>query len=91
MGELIVNGIKVAFWLALAIAFATAINALFQLFVSVVFANVIGEFFGLVSCFLPFNGAAVFSAFGSGIAAILSFLIAQKIYDLGRLSPLGTS
>lgn len=91
MGELIINGIRVAFFLAIALVFMSAITTLVNLITSVIFDNVIGEVFGLISCFLPFNGASVFSGIGTVISAILAFLIAQKIYDLALASPLGVS
>ena len=35
-----------------------------------------------MSACLPFNALAVFSAIGTSTAAILSFLVAQKIFEL---------
>lgn len=82
MGELIVNGIKWGFIIAVGGTFMVAINALLSLLSSLVFGNVIGEIFGIISCCLPFNASAVFGALGTTIAAILGFMVAQKIYDL---------
>lgn len=82
MGELIVNGIKWAFFIAIALVFMVAIQNLLNLITSIVFGNVIGEIFGVISCFLPFDGSAVFSALGTACSAILAFLVAQKIYTL---------
>ena len=82
MGELIVNGIKWAFYISIGLAFMTAISSLLNLITEVVFGNVIGEILGIISCCLPFNALAVFSAIGTVCSAILSFLIAQKIWEL---------
>lgn len=81
MGELIVNGIKIAFWISIALVFMTAINALLGLLVSIVFSNVVGEVLGLLSVCLPFDAVSVFGAIGTAISAILAFLVAQKIYQ----------
>lgn len=82
MGELIVNGIKWAFFIAIALTFMTAITTLLNLITSIAFGGVISEVLGIMSCCLPFNALAVFSALGTACSAILSFLIAQKIYNL---------
>ena len=82
MGELIVNGIKWAFIIAVSLALMTAIITFVDLLSAVVFSSIVGEVLGVISCFLPFNAFAVFSSIGTSCAAILSFMIAQKIYDL---------
>lgn len=82
MGELIVNGIKWAFFISIGLVFMSAISTLLNLITSVVFGNVVGEVLGIISCCLPFNALAVFSAIGTACSAILSFLIAQKIFEL---------
>ncbi len=82
MGELIVNGIKWGFFIAIALVFMVAIQNLLNLITTIVFGNVIGEVLGVISCFLPFDGGAVFSAIGTACSAILAFLVAQKIYNL---------
>ena len=82
MGELIVNGIKWAFIIAVGATFMVAINALLTLLSQVVFGSVVGEVFGIISMCLPFNLVAVMGALGTAIAAILAFMVAQKIYDL---------
>ncbi len=89
MGELIVNGLKLTFFLAISLAFMTAINSLLDLITSILFGNIIGEVLGVLSACLPFNALSVFSAIGASCSAILSFLIAQKIYNLSLASPLG--
>ena len=82
MGELIVNGIKWAFYIAIGLTFMTAISTLLNLITEVALGNVVGEILGIISCCLPFNALAVFSAIGTACSAILSFLIAQKIWEL---------
>lgn len=82
MGELIVNGIKFALIISVVLVFMTAISTILNLITSLVFDNVIGEVLGIISCCLPFNALAVFGAIGTSISAILSFMIAQKIWDL---------
>lgn len=82
MGELIVNGIKWAFIIAVGATFMVAINALLSLLSSIVFGSVIGEVFAIISLCLPFSALQVFGAIGTAISAILAFMVAQKIYDL---------
>lgn len=84
MGELIVNGIKVAFWLAISLAFMSAITIFLNLLTSIVFANVIGEVLALASMCLPFDASVVFGGIGTVIAAILAFLVSSKIYDYSK-------
>lgn len=80
MGEMIVNGIKIAFWIGVALVFMTAITTLINLITSIVFANVIGEVLAIASMCLPFDAEVVFGGLGSACSAILAFLIARKIY-----------
>lgn len=82
MGELIVNGIKWGFIIAVGSTFAVAILSLLNLLSTLVFSNIIGEILGLISVCLPFNAGAVFSSLMLTMTAILSFMVAQKIYDL---------
>lgn len=82
MGELIVNGIKWAFLLSVSFVVMVAISTFLDLITTIVFHNVIGEILGLVGCFLPFDPSAVFGAFSTACSAILSFMVAQKIYNL---------
>lgn len=81
MGEMIVNGIKIAFWISIGLVFMVAITTLLNLISEIAFANVVGEILGLISMFLPFNASDVFASIGTAMAAILSFLIAKKIYE----------
>lgn len=82
MIETVFNVLKITAIVAVAAVFMVAINALLSLITSVIFGNVIGEILSLVSMFLPFNALAVFGAIGTATIAILSFLIAKKIFDL---------
>jgi len=81
MGELIVNGIKVAFWIAVALVFVTAILNLLNLITSIVFGNIVGEVLGIISMCLPFDASKVFGTIGLACSSILAFLIAKKIYE----------
>lgn len=91
MGEMIKFGVKLAIIIAVASTFFVAITTIINLITTVVFDNVIGEVLGIMSACLPFNALAVFSAIGTAGAAILSFLIAQKIYNLTNSSINATS
>lgn len=82
MVETIFHILKISVIVAVAAVFMIAINALIALITSVVFGNVIGEVLGLISMYLPFNALLVFGSIGTATVAILSFLIAKKIFDL---------
>lgn len=74
--------LKITAIIAVCAVFMVAITTLLNLISTVVFGNFIGEFLGLISMYLPFNASAVFGGIGTSIIAILSFLIAKKIFDL---------
>lgn len=74
--------LKVTAIIAVSAVFLSAIIALVNLIQTIVFGGIISEFFALISMYLPFNAAAIFSSLGVSAAAILSFLIAKKIFDL---------
>lgn len=82
MGELIVNGIKWAFIIGLAVTFMTAIYSLINFIIQVATTNVIGEVLGIISNSLPFDASAVIGGAFTASTAVLSFMVAQKIYDL---------
>lgn len=82
MGEMIKFGIKLALTIAMATTLFVAITTIINLLTTVLFDNIIGEVLGIMSACLPFNALAVFSAIGTSTAAILSFLVAQKIFEL---------
>lgn len=82
MIETVFNVLKITVIVAISAVFMVAITTLLNLIVSITFGNVIGEILALISMFLPFNAVAVFGAIGTATVAILSFLIAKKIFDL---------
>lgn len=82
MLQTVFNILKVTVIIVICAVFMVAIYNLISLITSIVFANVIGEFFSLISMYLPFNAGLVFSSIGVAISAILAFLIAKKIFDL---------
>lgn len=82
MLDTIFNILKVTVIISICAVFMVAINALLTLVTSVLFGNVIGEVLAIISACLPFNALVVFGAIGSATVAILSFLIAKKIFDL---------
>lgn len=82
MGELIVNGIKWAFIISVALIFMTAVTTLVSFLLQVTSTNVIGEVLGIISNCLPFSAFSVMGGLFTVCNAILSFLVAQKIYNL---------
>lgn len=82
MLDTIFNILKVSVIIAICAVFMVAITNFLGLIVSLTFGNVIGEILALISMYLPFNALAVFGAIGTVTVAILSFLIAKKIFDL---------
>ena len=82
MLDTLFNVLKITVIIAVVAIVMVALNALLSLIVSVVFGNIVGEIFALISMFMPFNALAVFGAIGTATVAILSFLIAKKIFDL---------
>lgn len=82
MGELIVNGMKWAFIIAVSATFMIAIGNLLNLITSIVFGSVIGEVLAIASMCLPFDSNAVFGSIATSLAGVLSFMLARKIYNL---------
>ena len=82
MLDTVFNILKVTVIIGVCAIFMVAINGLLALITSLIFANVIGEVLAIMSACLPFNALYVFGAIGTAISAILSFLIAKKIFDL---------
>lgn len=72
--------------IAVSAVFLVAINSLLGFLSSWVSTTFIGEFFNLVSMYLPFNAHTVFSSILAVAIAIFSFLVAKKIYDLASWS-----
>lgn len=82
MMDTVFNILKITVIVAVAAIFMVAITNLIALITSIIFGNVIGEILGLISMFLPFNASVVFGSIATATIAILSFLIAKKIFDL---------
>ena len=74
--------LKLSAIIAVSTVFGLAIYHLVSLITTLVFHNVIGEVFALISMYLPFNAFVVFWALGSACTSILAFMIAKKIFDL---------
>ena len=82
MGELIVNGIKWAFIIAISLAFMVVLTNLLNMITMVVFNNVVGEVLGIISASLPFDASAVFGSIATATTGILAFMVGHKIYEL---------
>ena len=82
MLDTVFNILKITVIVAIAAVFMVAITNLLLLIQSVIFGNFIVEFFSLISMYLPFDALTVFGSIGTATIAILSFLIAKKIFDL---------
>ncbi len=82
MGELITHGIKWAFIIGISLTFMTAITTIVSLIVSGVMTGVVGEVLGIISNCLPFSATGVIGGAFTVCNAVLSFLIAQKLYNL---------
>jgi len=74
--------LKITVIIAVCAVFMAAISGFLNLITNLVFGNIVGEILGLISMYLPFNALTVFGALGTATTAILSFLIAKKIFDL---------
>ena len=82
MLETVFNILKLNVIIAVSAFFMVAINGIIALITSLVFGNVVGEVLSIISACLPFDALTVFGALGTATIAILSFLIAKKIFDL---------
>ena len=74
--------LKITVIIGICAVFMAAISGFLNLISALVFSSIVGEILGLISMYLPFNALAVFGGIGTATAAILSFLIAKKIFDL---------
>ena len=74
--------LKISVITAVCASFMIIISNLISMLTSLIFHNVVGEFFSLISMYLPFNASIVFGMIGTSISAILAFLIGKKIFDL---------
>lgn len=91
MGEMIKFGIKMALIIAVAATFMVAVMTIINLISEVVGGSVIGEVFGIISNCLPFSLSAVIGGILNAGAAILSFITAQKIFNLVKGSQVAVS
>lgn len=82
MGELITQGVKWAFIIGASLTFMTAITTIVSLIVSGVSTGIIGEILGVMSNCLPFSAGSVIGGVFTAGNAVLSFLVAQKLYNL---------
>lgn len=74
--------LKMSAIIAICAIFLVAIWNIINLIGTLIFSNVIGEVLGIISCCLPFDAVSVFSMIGLACSAILSFLVAKKIFEL---------
>lgn len=65
-----------------AYSFFIAIQSLIQVISNIVITSIIGEFFALISVYLPFNANVIFGAIITICDAILAFIIARKIWNM---------
>ena len=82
MGESIVYALKMALAVAVFIAFMSAIILVLSIITGVTSSTALGEIIGLISVYLPFNPETVFASVATCISALISFLIAKKIYAI---------
>lgn len=82
MLETVYRILKVTVIVAICSAFMVAISGLLNLLTSIIFTSVVGEVFGIISCCLPFNAISVFGLISTATTAILTFLVAKKIFEL---------
>lgn len=82
MGESLVYGIKIALAVAGTMLFMSGILAIVSLITSLITSGIIGEILGLFSVYLPFDPALFFGGIDIALSAIITFLVARKIWDL---------
>ena len=86
-----INIIKIVAAIGFGAVFASAIVNLLALVSGLVFSSgIVADIFKVMSMCLPFNAYAVFSALLGTITAILSFLVARRVYML-TMNLIGTS
>lgn len=73
---------KLFILIILGYSFFITVKTVLDLVSVLVNSSVIGEFFHLVSMFLPFDASVVFGSVSAVMSAILSFIIARKIFNL---------
>ena len=82
MVDTVIQIAKIMAIVAVSAVFLVAINSLIGLLASWVSTTFIGEFFSMISMYLPFNGSVVFNSILTVCIGIFSFLIANKIFNL---------
>lgn len=82
MGESLVYTIKIALAVAASMAFVVAIITLMSFIISLGTSSILGEIFGLISVYLPFNPALIFGTISTTIIGIIAFLIARKVWNI---------
>lgn len=82
MAETVFRILKISVIVTICSVFMVAILNISLNIVGLVFGNFVGEFFAFISMYMPFQADIVFVGFSAAISAILSFLIAKKIFDL---------
>lgn len=82
MGDTVVYALKIALAVACTMVFFSAILSVVSLLTSFITSGIVGEIFGLMSVFLPFDAALFFGGIDITLTAILSFLVGRKIWDL---------
>lgn len=82
MSDAVFRVLKLTAIVLVASVFMVAIQTFLNLITSIFFGSVISETLAFISMYMPFNAAAVFGTISTATVAILSFLIAKKIFDL---------
>lgn len=82
MGDSVVYAIKIALAVAATMVFASALITFLSLLAALTSSTILGEIIGLISVYLPFSAATVFGSMSTTIVAIISFLVARKIWEL---------
>lgn len=81
MGNSVVYAIKIAFIVTITLTVVVALNALIGGLVSFSTNTPLGEIISLISVYLPFSANTVFGLLITSMVAILSFLVAKKLYE----------
>lgn len=82
MGNTVVYAIKIALTVAATMALVVAINAIVMGLVDFTVNSALGEIIRLICIYMPFHPGPFFATIIATMTAIISFLIAKKIYEL---------
>lgn len=82
MGEVAKYALKISVLVGLLLTLSSAVFTVLSLISYATVNTHFGEVITLISLYLPFNANAVFTGFLAVISAVLSFLVADKIYNL---------